>query len=126
MEKIVLRPDRVRTIPRSFGWIDQKLLFHPSHYLRHCDGSALALYLILVVVGDSKGISYYSDRRLAGLLNCSASCVRRSRQTLVEADLLAFRPPLYQVLSLPEAKEELCEGISADVFAKSLKEAGLL
>lgn len=62
--------------------------------------AALALYLLLVSVGDAQGLSYYADRTVAGLLGLSPAEVRRARCVLQRADLIAYRKPLYQVLDL--------------------------
>jgi len=60
----------------------------------------LALYLVLVVVGDHQGVSYYSDRSLARLLGLDQEIFVASRQRLIDEGLIAYQRPLYQVLSL--------------------------
>ena len=61
---------------------------------------AWALYLFLVTVGDARGLSYYSDASLTARLPLDRRALLDARQALIGADLIAFEPPLYQVLSL--------------------------
>ena len=92
-------PGRLRRIPQHFSWIDHRLVRHG--HLRQCgDTSALALYLFLVTVGDSRGLSYYSEKRLIEHLALSVAEVRSARNRLIDAGLIAYRKPFYQVLSL--------------------------
>lgn len=125
MEKIILQPARIREFPPRFGWIDQRLL-SPHSYLHRCEHYAWALYLLLVLVGDAQGMSYYSDKRLCKELNCSLSTLRQGRASLIRTQLIAHRQPLYQVLALPDPVAEKEKGASAQEFAQVMKEAGLL
>jgi hypothetical protein len=61
---------------------------------------ALALYLLLVTVADSQGLSYYSDKAATRLLSLRQTELRHARNNLVDAGLIAYQAPLYQVLSL--------------------------
>jgi hypothetical protein len=91
-------PERLRHVPRQFSWIDQRLVRN-----RHIQGPtprALALYLFLCTVADAEGLSYYSDASAGALLACSGSELRAARAELVEAGLIAYQSPFYQVLSL--------------------------
>ena len=65
----------------------------------------LALYFFLVLVGDRHGLSYYSVAALSRYLKLSPDEIERARISLLHRDLIAFEPPLYQVLSLPEKAE---------------------
>ena len=94
------RPERLRQIPPSFSWVDHRLVRH--QHLRRAEPQAWALYLVLVTVADSRGLSYYSDASSARHLNLDPLVLATARQRLVELDLLAYRKPLYQVLALPE------------------------
>jgi len=98
--KHLLRADRQRQIPPSFSWVDHRLIRH--RYLSQCDHSAWALYLFLVTVADVQGLSYYSDAAIGRHLNMEPLRLAAARQQLERADLIAYRKPLYQVLSLPE------------------------
>lgn len=94
------RPERLRQIPPSFSWLDHRLIRH--QHLRRAEPQAWALYLFLVTVADARGLSYYSDASIARHLNLDAVAIAAARQHLIQADLLAYRKPLYQVLALPE------------------------
>jgi hypothetical protein len=97
--KRLLCPQRVRRVPRQFSWIDQRLV--RDGHISRCGGvQALGLYLLLVTVADSQGLSYYSDKTAARLLGLSEADLRQARASLVNAGLIAYQAPLYQVLSL--------------------------
>lgn len=98
--KHLLRPQRLRQIPASFSWVDHRLVRHD--YLPRADHGAWALYLFLVTVADAQGLSYYSDRSIGRYLKMDAVQLSAARQQLVQADLLAYQKPLYQVLALAE------------------------
>ena len=98
--KHLLRADRQRQIPPSFSWVDHRLI--RRRYLSQCDHGAWALYLFLVTVGDVQGLSYYSDAAIGRHLNLEPLRLAAARQQLQQADLIAYRKPLYQVLSLPD------------------------
>lgn len=93
-----LCPDRLRRIPSSFSWVDHRLL--RNHHLRGCNPCAWALYLFLVTVADSQGLSYYSDASISGILHVDLVALTQARQQLIQNELIAFRKPLYQVLDL--------------------------
>src|SRR5271166_1711618 len=99
MQKKILRPERLRQVPAQFSWIDQRLV--REDFLRHGELAAWALYLVLVTVADAQGLSYYSESTLSRLLKLDLMQLAQARQQLVNADLLAYHKPLYQVLALP-------------------------
>jgi hypothetical protein len=96
--KPMLRPERLRHVPRQFSWIDQRLV--GDRHITRCRSDALALYLLLCTVADAQGLSYYSDTRAATLLSLSEANLREARASLVSAGLIAYAAPFYQVLSL--------------------------
>jgi len=98
IKKQILCPERLRRIPGQFSWIDQRLV--RDRHLQHCDHRALALYLVLVTVADLEGLSYYSEPTLERMLNMERGQLLHARAQLVQAGLVAYRKPLYQVLSL--------------------------
>jgi hypothetical protein len=102
--KRVLCPERLRRVPHRFSWIDQRLV-RDGHCAR-CGPNALALYLLLVTVADAQGLSYYSDRTAGGLLAMKQADLYEARKRLIEAGIIAYEPPLYQVLSLPQGGSE--------------------
>jgi hypothetical protein len=97
--KQVLRPERVRSTPEQFSWVDQALVQH--HLIDRCSSHSAALYLFLVTVADCEGLSYYGASTLAGRLHLSEAELAAARTQLMALDLIAWQPPLYQVLTLP-------------------------
>jgi hypothetical protein len=61
---------------------------------------ALALYLFLVTVADAEGLSWYSEPALCRHLSCNTKQVDDARAELQQAELIAYRQGLYQVLDL--------------------------
>lgn len=100
INKHLLRPQRLRHIPPSFSWVDHRLVRH--EYLARAGHSAWTLYLFLVTVADVQGLSFYSDAAVGRHLALDQVSLSAARQQLIRADLIAYRKPLYQVLSLPE------------------------
>jgi len=98
MKKRVLNPERLRKVPPQFSWIDHRLV--QENYFERCDHSAWTLYLFLSSVADVEGLSYYSDGSLMRRLKMDPLQLSASRQQLIQAGLMAYEKPLYQVLSL--------------------------
>jgi len=98
MQKRLLVPSRVRQVPQQFSWVDHRLV--RDHHIEHCEPPALALYLFLITVADAKGLSYYADDSTCRLLSFAPDQLRQARQTLIRTELIAYEPPLYQVLAL--------------------------
>lgn len=98
--KRVLNPERLRQVPEHFSWLDHRLV--REHTIEQADVAAWALYLFLVTVADSHGLSYYGDATLARRLRIDGPRLARARRDLIGLDLIAYDPPLYQVLSFPE------------------------
>jgi hypothetical protein len=98
MKKRVLNPERLRKVPPQFSWIDHRLV--RDNYFVRCDHSAWTLYLFLTSVADVEGLSYYSDASLMRRLKMDPLQLSASRQQLIQAGLIAYEKPLYQVLSL--------------------------
>jgi hypothetical protein len=69
MQKHILSPARRRRIPESFSWVDHR--FVRDRYITRCSHAALSLYLFLVTVADTDGLSYYADSSAAQLLSMS-------------------------------------------------------
>ena len=99
--KRVLDPTRQRQVPEHFSWIDHRLV--REHFIEKADVGAWALYLFLVTVADAHGLSYYADASLSRRLGLDPRRLDRARCDLIGLDLIAYDPPLYQVLSLPAA-----------------------
>lgn len=119
MKKRVLNPERLRKVPAQFSWIDHRLV--QENYFVRCDHSAWALYLFLTSVADAEGLSYYSDVSLTRRLKMDELQLSVSRQQLIQADLIAYQNPLYQVLSLEPVQGTRSGQVSvADVLRKAL------
>jgi len=114
IRKEIVSPGRVRHMPEGFGWVDHRLV--RKGYFKDRSRDSLALYLFLVIVADADGVSYYSEESLCDQLNYTASELKSSRMELVNAELVAYRKPFYQVLELPSTANEKAS------FAKVLKE----
>jgi hypothetical protein len=107
--KRVLRPDRLRRVPPQFSWIDQRLV--RERHIEGCDVSALALYLVLVIVADAQGLSYYGEASLARLLSMPQARVLQARADLMRLDLIAYEAPIYQVLGLDPSPPARVRGV---------------
>lgn len=100
IHKHPLRPDRLRHIPTGFNWVDHRLVRHG--YFPKADPPAWSLYLFLLTVSDVQGLSYYSDAALSRHLKLDPIALADARKQLIQADLIAHKKPLYQILALPE------------------------
>jgi hypothetical protein len=94
-------PQRVRKVPKSFSWIDHRLV--RERYLDRISHPAAALYLFLVCVGDDKGLSYYGDLSIMKKLSMEPRTLQNARTELIKTSLIAWQPPIYQVLCLGPA-----------------------
>ena len=103
LQKRVLCSHRLRRVRRPFGWVDARLI--REDWLRDCSPTAWALYLFWVTVADAQGLSYYADQSVAQRLRVSVEAVHTGRAQLLRAGLLAYEPPLVQVLSLDRQAE---------------------
>lgn len=100
--KHVLCEERTRQVPAQFSWVDHRLV--RDGFCRRCQPEELALYLLLITVGDADGLSYYGDEGLAKLIGVPVGRIADIRLGLIRADLIAYHRPLYQVLELPEGR----------------------
>ena len=96
MYKKLINPERLRQIPANFSWIDHRIV--RQGYLKHLNPESTALYLFLVSVGDSQGLSYYSEIGISKLLTLES--VSSCRRELLQADLISYANGVYQVLEL--------------------------
>jgi hypothetical protein len=103
IKKRLIHPQRMRRIPSQFSWVDHRLV--RERHIESCSHPALALYLFLVTVADQEGLSYYSDPTLMSRLGMDAQILDSARQNLIQAGLVAYEDPLYQVLSLEPCVE---------------------
>ena len=98
ISKQPLLAERVRRPPREgWSWIDRRFL---SEHAPRLERDAILLYFFLAAVSDKYGLSYYSDPAISERLRMSEGAVAKARSELEARDLIAYRSPLYQVLSL--------------------------
>lgn len=123
-QKVLIDAQRRRSIPEHFTWVDHRLV--RDGHIRKCSTKSLGLYLFLITVADSDGLSFYGERRISEELSCHEETVSSLRSELITAGLIAYRNGIYQVLGLQEVQHELYEssftGIckASDVVAKLL------
>jgi len=100
-------PDRIRSIPEQFSWVDQRLV--RDHHIERLTLEAAKLYLFLITVADCLGLSYYSDPSVCERLAMDAPTLSRARMHLVSSGLAAYKKPLYQLLPLdqPQSAPEI-------------------
>ena len=92
-------PERIRRPPREgWSWIDRRFL---REHASRLSGEAVCLYFFLAAVSDRQGLSFYSDCSIASYLRLDVAAVHAARHELLARDLLAYAPPLTQVLALP-------------------------
>ena len=104
IQEKLLHPERVRKIEGSFAVIEHR-------FLRDCFGMdlrhhELLLYLLLILVADRNGLSYYSYDKLCSLLHFTVQDYIEASDALINLDLLAFDGTLFQVLSLPNERRK--------------------
>lgn len=97
--KKILDSSRIRNIQGSFSWIDHR--FITGGFLLELPTVEILLYFFLVSVSDRNGISFYHDDRVCSLLKVGLSSLGEAREGLIGRSLLAYEPPIYQVLDLP-------------------------
>lgn len=102
-KKRVICPQKMRHVPKRFSWLDHRLV--RENHIMGLSHSALALYLFLVTVSDADGLSYYSDGAVDRYLNMDIGLLRCSRRELQDAELIAYKRPLYQILGLDKPLE---------------------
>lgn len=117
--------NRIRAVPKQFSWIDHRLV--RDGHIRRCTVAGAALYLFLVTVADAKGLSYYADTSVMDRLSMDEHQLQAARGNLITAGLIAFKSPLYQVLSLPtqpkKSRQPLSEPVSLAAIFKNAMEA---
>ena len=103
VQKHLICPQRIRKIPKTFSWLDHRLV--SDHHIDRLSHPAAALYLFLVTVADARGLSYYSDRSVSQRLGMDANSLVQARKELVRVGLIAYQRPLCQVLALDTPTE---------------------
>lgn len=99
IRKKIIVPDRVRSVTGSFAFLPHRFL--ADGFLACMTGNELLLYFFLVMASDSKGLSYYSTRKICTLLKLSLEEFIDARDRLIARDLIAVEDMFFQVLELP-------------------------
>ena len=113
---------KLRTVPRQFSWVDQRLV--RERYIDQLSHAACTLYLFLVTVADAQGLSYYAEASLCHRLSMTSPELHQARQALIQRGLVAYQHPLYQVLALdpaPSAAPSSAAPVAADDDPVDLK-----
>lgn len=96
-----IRPDRIPRIDGSFAALPHRLL--RDGFWASLEHHELLLYVLLALVADRQGMSFYRDDRLAGILRFTLDDFLSARTGLLRKDLIAYDGTRHQVLSLPPA-----------------------
>ena len=99
MIKKILNRSRVRTVHGGFAFIPHRFL--TDGFIKRLEPDEILFYLFLILTSDAHGLSYYGDSAICRLLKMQSSDLDQIRQCLISHDLIAYDPPLYQVLELP-------------------------
>jgi len=98
--KQLVVPDRRRSVPPGFGWIDHR--FVRDRHIAGVSCEALALYLFLITVADGDGLSHWSPKSIGRLLELGHDQIKLAAAELQSRQLAVHAEPLWQVLSLPK------------------------
>ena len=89
-------PQRKRHIPPHFSWIDHRFL--RQGFDQGLTRLEKLLYFVLVAVANRDGVSFYSDERLAEILEIRHPHeLTGARNELMDRGLIAFEQGIYQV-----------------------------
>ena len=99
IQKRVLNAERVRRIAGGFSFIPHRFL--TDGFLASLNQRELLLYLLLVLVSDRFGLSFYGYDTICSLLQFSLDQYIEARDGLIRKDLIAFDGTIFQVLDLP-------------------------
>lgn len=89
---------RVRRPSKRFGWVDRRLL--AEGHLASVSAVPVSLYLVLCVVADRHGVSWYAPATLAEWVKCPADRIRPALECLKASGLVALAGRHVQVLDL--------------------------
>ena len=123
----LLVPQRMRTIPQSFAWIDHRL--RSEGFLPRLRPEDLGLYLFLALAADQRGLSCWRlDRVQKSLPFFDHHTLWEARSRLVDLGLIAYRPwhhgdpdGCYQLLSVervPDAVSPELKQLMSKVFQR--------
>ena len=124
-KKYPVYPRRVRKIPKTFSWVDHRLV--REGYIEQISHPSGILYLFLLTVSDAQGLSYYSDSAICKRLKMDQTTLNQSRDELIRLALVAYKRPLYQMLPLdpvdsPQIEKKLSDFESLGQIFKQMME----
>ncbi len=97
-----IMPDRVRSIGQDgFSFVPNR--FVQAGFFAALRHDELQLYLLLVLVGNRQGMSFYHYDSLCSLLHVPIERYLAARNALIDKDLIAFDGTRFQVLELPRS-----------------------
>jgi len=97
-EREPVLPDRVRTLPRHFAWVDHRL----RDRLATMTPVEISLLFFLHLVADRTGCSFWAESTIAKKLGLKEGDVNEARYGLLSKGLIAYRYPLFQILPLED------------------------
>jgi hypothetical protein len=102
------RPEIVRSPPRHFGWLDDRLL--REQWLARLGPGPTAVMVLLALAADRHGASFYRRDTMALALSMTRSELDQAIERLLELGLVDHRPwtprgpdGVWQLLPLPNA-----------------------
>lgn len=113
-------PEQIRRIPKTFTWLDTRLL--REGWLARIGSDALSTLCFLVLASDERGTSYWGRDRMAQTLALERQILDRALNKLLNVGLIAHRPwregspdGVWQVLPVPEAEKAKPRGGAVDI-----------
>jgi hypothetical protein len=122
--KRILKPQRIRSIEGSFGFIPHRFL--TDGFLAALGREELLLYFFLILASDRQGLSFYGYDSICSLLKLTLEEYMAARNGLRDKDLIAFDGVVFQVLKLPKEPVVIAQDDPAEVrrlIEQSLNEA---
>ena len=115
-------PERIRRIPRSFGWVDHKIRW--KGFLQQMDAPEMGLYFFLVLAADRKGLSCWRLQKIHQAMPCfSKEALMKARRKLQRRGLLAYMAwranscdGVYQLLSMDPPREGSITSVGETLF----------
>jgi hypothetical protein len=99
-------PDLLRSPPRGFGWLDDRLL--REHWLALLGPEPIAVLVFLALAADRRGASFYRRDSMRRELSMPIDLIDQSLHRLLDLGLVAHRPwsrdsldGVWQLLPLP-------------------------
>ena len=94
-------PGRIRSLKgEGFSFIPNRFL--REGFFVSLTRDELAMYLLLVLVADRNGVSFYHYDTLCSILELTLEQYLDVRNALIDKDLVAYDGTRFQVLSLPQ------------------------